>query len=82
MILVWKLQKIYNYFYKIKFMFIIHILSAIGIFPKTVPKKIDCSASVPPTWPPSNNFFPNDIFNVKRPQLSKNKTVGPVTPGS
>ena len=33
------------------------------------------------TWPLTDNFFPNDIFNVKTPQLSKNR-VGPITPSS
>ena len=31
--------------------------------------------------PPWENFFPNDRFNVKSPQLSKIKAVEPITPG-
>ena len=60
-----------------------HVLSAIRVFPKTLPNK---NLTVPlwrlPYEPLAITFFPNDIFNVKRPQLSEIKRLGPGTPGS
>ena len=66
-----------------KIVFIIHTLSAIEVFPRTLPKtKFYRPTLVNPHMTPCDNFFHNDIFNVKRPQPSKNIKVVPITPGS
>ena len=76
----WSLA-LWNLFYKNKFMFIIYLLSAINFFCENTTEKIfDCSTLVYPHMTLLWYRFPNDIFNVKRPELSKK--VRPITPGS
>ena len=64
------------------YVFVICVLSAIKVFPKTTLKKIDCPTLVTPWSLLCTIFLPQDTLHVKKPKLSENQKIGLIIPGS